>query len=882
MKSNFDFEKGVWNVGWPQRVARHDLVYLSPPDDPMEGLPLGNGELGALVWCEISRLIIVFNKSDLWDEMPHDDFKNWNAAQEDKSTTLRHGCRIIIDFHLPIFETIYLNDFKAVLAISEGSVNISVQTPFGLLSFSAFIAYEKDVLACRVVPGFKQDVSYDITVERFGSRTFSHWYYLINRDPSIGLGGTSSFADGNMIGIEHRLSGGEFTAASLMPFERETTQPNSHSVSMRLSQEDGLIDFFATITSPLEGNSASAAKEILTAAEKQGFDALLQESRGKWKDFWQRSFICLDDDYTDNLWHLTMYYMRCCQGGKYPGRFINGLWGWYHDAQPWNFYFHWNQQCLNWPLNAAGNHDLLESYLEYRFNSLDHARRDAATLHGSKGAFVSDVTDKDGRNSAGEVHNYTPVAQIAVEFWKQYSYTGDKDFLHNRVVPYMYEACLFFEPLFTLGDDGKYHPVKSCGFEGWIELEDSIALISCGKDLFRCAARAFELTGQHSDLGQRIKRIADNMCDVPVFNGEGSLICGSGEKLTLDRGMFKGEEATGPDVLAAGFCPEKGKMLASIAPCEKDTSSCDSVLDLLHRIQKADGSVCFDNRDMANFSGIHSASENSPVYPSGCIGLKDCGTPAFNAAVNTARLYAPEMLSWDTLPIMMARLGMGRHMHELLQTWPDKWIFNPNGFSYYGPLGTRIGEFFFKNRRVKAEDAAFSAIDNFSDVGNLPRKEVFEWETWNFRHLGLEPLGVLACAVNESLLQSYDGIIRVFPAVSAGPAAFTLHAEGGFVVSSQSRENGSPLWIDILSKVGKEIVIVNPWDTMYIYCQDELVKNSNEREVHFETSAANRYLLFDKEIHEYSIEKIGFDFKNNEKSKVHFGGDVSIGKPRIY
>ena len=48
MNSAFDLSTGTWNIDWPGRVARHDVVYLSPPDDPTQGIPLGNGDLGVL------------------------------------------------------------------------------------------------------------------------------------------------------------------------------------------------------------------------------------------------------------------------------------------------------------------------------------------------------------------------------------------------------------------------------------------------------------------------------------------------------------------------------------------------------------------------------------------------------------------------------------------------------------------------------------------------------------------------------------------------------------------------------------------------------------------------------------------------------------------
>src|ERR1035437_6763213 len=65
ISSAFDPKKGEWDIGWPGRVSQYDLVYLSPPVDPMQGIPLGNGELGVLLWCDGSKIIAVLNKSDL-------------------------------------------------------------------------------------------------------------------------------------------------------------------------------------------------------------------------------------------------------------------------------------------------------------------------------------------------------------------------------------------------------------------------------------------------------------------------------------------------------------------------------------------------------------------------------------------------------------------------------------------------------------------------------------------------------------------------------------------------------------------------------------------------------------------------------------------------
>ena len=112
------------------------------------------------------------------------------------------------------------------------------------------------------------------------------------------------------------------------------------------------------------------AGKLLIRSEETGLEPLMKSNVEAWKSIWERSFVDYGDDYLNNLWYLTIYYANASQGGKYPGRFNNGLWGWNSDVQNWNFYFHWNQQQLFWPLNAAGMHELVNPYLDFRFNSL--------------------------------------------------------------------------------------------------------------------------------------------------------------------------------------------------------------------------------------------------------------------------------------------------------------------------------------------------------------------------------------------------------------------------------------------------------------------------------------------------------------------------------
>jgi hypothetical protein len=78
-----------------------------------------------------------------------------------------------------------------------------------------------------------------------------------------------------------------------------------------------------------------------------------------------------------------------------------------------------------------------------------------------------------------------------------------------------------------------------------------------------------------------------------------------------------------------------------------------------------------------------------------------------------------------------------------------------------------------------------------------------------------EYLGVHLVVMNESLLQSYNGKIRVFPALPSDTSLvtrFTLAATGGFLVTSE-REGGDVKYVGLRSNLGNMATVVNPWGT---------------------------------------------------------------------
>ena len=72
----------TWNAGGqdPNKVipfkvdrehyfTKHDMVYQTPAYEGFEGFPLGNGDLGGMIWSTPGGVKIQINKSDTYDRI---------------------------------------------------------------------------------------------------------------------------------------------------------------------------------------------------------------------------------------------------------------------------------------------------------------------------------------------------------------------------------------------------------------------------------------------------------------------------------------------------------------------------------------------------------------------------------------------------------------------------------------------------------------------------------------------------------------------------------------------------------------------------------------------------------------------------------------------
>ncbi len=520
---------------------------------------------------------------------------------------------------------------------------------------------------------------------------------------------------------------------------------------------------------------------------------------------------------------------------------------------------------MNWPLNAAGFHELVDPYLDFRFNSLPQARKDTRQIFHADGAFISDVTNRNGYSSLGLKENHTPVAEIALDFWRQYQYTGDNYFLKEKALPFIVAASEFFESLLVKESDGLYHARESTGYEGWIKLKDGLTDLVYAKSLFKTALEALKVAGTDNPKAKKWKGILENLAPLPVVKASEGLIVKEETGYKMNWGIFKGYPVPADQIAAAGWGIKENKWLATYFKTDDPEYAYFSKDDPAYSAgSKTNGLKLLD--------GIFPSVPSSPVFPSGLIGLAQKDSTIFKIMTATTLLYGTECTGWDPVPIVMARLGLAKELAIDLERFPGRWQIYCNGWGHWGMEGevNKDAEWFFRTNMVR-------------DVNSKSKDEKIPLPMWPFRHMSMESMSVLATAMNESLLQGYDGILRTFPAFPANKnGRFTLHAEGGFIVSSEIK-SGEVQWVSIKSLLGNPCKLALPWNKAVV--QSNLKKNSkliNGNIVEITTKANEMIMIFPegKDLRSWSV--VSEIPLPNENVRYHSSGKAQLGIPRMF
>lgn len=771
------------SVDMESYLSKHEIVYQAPAMDGWEGFPLGNGSFGGMLWARPEGLVFQANHTDTL-ELPDPEKRNEGWA------ILRSCARLELVHPLPIHDWAYLNRYDASLSLYRAQAELHAQTAFGSFRCDFYVHARHPVAVLRFRATYSGDLAeagapVRIALERWGSRVFGWWYSGQQGGASMDLGKAELSVEhhgtdlcllatfrGVSVALRARVAGAHGAARLVHARRGEIEVPAA-------AAQDFTV-YLACVTSHEAADPLAETLKRLDAVAAQEHSSLETEHLAWWKEFWSRSFLHIADDYAENLYYIHHYLMGSSSRGRLPPVFNGGLWIWNRDVRNWVNPHHWNQQMSFWCLPAADRSDLLGPYLRTYDDLKPHALA-ATKERGYQGLRWSEMHDFTGRqmglDSFSFKLNHTPAAQIALFYWWHYRYTGDRDAYRSRGLPFIEAVGDFY-----------------LGFITWNQAkgEYEIPLASTYED-----ERPWRFTNSITNLA-----MARAILKVLVASAADPELAGavSREKAAKWRHML--------DHLPAYLVNDR------------DQSRGPTL-----------GSGYVDGKELPEKENHGHGPVYCPVFPAGDLGLKDRGSALFAAACNTLATYSPNMQAISQVVAIAARLGMAdeakRRMQGMirnLQQFPNGMFFNIDHWYYLSrrndaevaKLGEQRaqGSSYAEYQRDYLEDRAirFKGVRVQPYAPDGVEAHVADTPAWPFSQMGMESLGHFTAGLQEMLLQSHEGAIRVFPAIpDEWEGAFTLLAEGGFLVTSRRAAHSAPEYVEIASRRGGECALVLPW-----------------------------------------------------------------------
>lgn len=723
--------------------ARKSLVIPHAIPLWVEGLPLGNGDLGVVLFGGAEQLTLAFNKQDCWDArvnpgqgLPEDQasfdevvamaaredwaaynrlFKGWLGAENSSRPSLQSCGQLALQLvpgerPVGVLHALDLASARAVARVETVDYRDNRQS----VELAAF------------VPAGENTVPIAVSSRDTLWGTLRLW-----RPHSRDYGPPRAWREGDTAGLDMAFPGGAaFTLAVRVLKGEGVWEATAHEAVCTLppqAEGGGELVLLATVVTGREASDPRrAALERLRAADAGAPDESRERHERWWREFWSRSDVSLPDERLERFWRLGLYVLASCsrEGKKAPG--LQGLWNQY-NRPCWHTDYHadMNIQMIYWPAYVGNHLDLTGPY--YRLLTEDwlgETRRAARDFFRRRGMYLPIAGGPAGHELAGPWMWPGAGAWLAQHFAWHWMYSRDPEFL-RRVYPYLKELSLFYEDFLQKSDEGVYNFGPSYAPEmpdprGYLAMawgRNPTGDLAFVRILFALLAEAAQALGVDAADRARWADIRDNLAGYPV-----------------------GPDGRLRDLEGDRWAP-MGPMPVTLAP----------------------------------------------LYPAG-----DVGPDSPSAQRDLLR---------EAYARARARFAGGGH----LMMW-------------FAAAAAHLGD---------AEDA-LKLLNEYLDLTVLENGlHVLRWVP-HFREgdkasgmMQIEATTAFSNAIQAMLLQSLDGVIRVFPAVppSWSVSFETLRASGAFLVSAR-REPGRTTRVRILSERGGTCRLADPFGAGRAEVQD--------------------------------------------------------------
>jgi alpha-L-fucosidase 2 len=443
----------------------------TPASEWRDAWPTGNGQVGALVYGDVTNEKIIINHEDLWlygEKLPLPDvsgsLKEVRNLMEKKEYSKAHNChrdRLHESGYFPV-----MSDFSPLCTLE-----ILDNNPYPVSLYRRDLNMENGEVSVNWQGG-GYHFSRDFFVSRSSGKIYCQFKSSGTGQLNFNLS-LSPLADN---------PDNSYCKAHGLEFSKET---DSGSLSISGRDKRG-FNFGAVVSIKRDGGSSTVENDVLQIRNSEMIQIEIEVFAGA-SDRLGADTFC-DFDYSHELFkhkklHGELYHrlnlelggegMKDVQKMFDYGRYLlisstgsalppnlQGLWN--GDRHPiWNCFYMLNEniQMMHWLALPGNTPEMLLSLFEYYESRLDDFRENALKLFKCRGIFIPANTVPDTgviTDLQGHLIYWTAGAAWLCRFYYDYYlYTEDETFLRERALPIMKEAAAFYEDYTYVNERGE-------------------------------------------------------------------------------------------------------------------------------------------------------------------------------------------------------------------------------------------------------------------------------------------------------------------------------------------------------------------------------------------------------------------------------------------
>ncbi len=425
-----------------------------------EGIPLGNGMLGALIWEKDGRLRFSLDRADLWDMRPlkNLDKPEWSfkwVQEQWKNNTYDEVQKVLdipyderpapskipggaIEFNISSFGNVKSSELDLRTATCE------IEWDSGII-LQAFVNAEKTTGWFRFT-GLKSNLAFELLAPA----------YSVPAD---------STEDNSHSGQDLTLLGyppGEMWAEKNHIYYIQTGWGGfSYQISLRFREKNGTTEGCWSISSEYPGWKKQVLAVDQTAASMiDGFNNELRAHKKWWHGYWSKSAISVPDTILLKQWYMEMYKLGSVAGNGAPPISLQAVWTADNGKlPPWKGDFHHdlNTQLSYWPSYSSNHIAQEQGFIDWLINKRPEFEKYTKKYFQVNGLNVPGVTTIEGKPMGGWIQyslGPTVSSWLGHHFYLHWRYTMDRDFLENKAYPWIRDVATYIDELSVKDESG--------------------------------------------------------------------------------------------------------------------------------------------------------------------------------------------------------------------------------------------------------------------------------------------------------------------------------------------------------------------------------------------------------------------------------------------